>query len=178
MNTMLGGMFQSRLNANIREEKGYSYGVSSNFAYGKGPGAFRTGGDIVTEKSDAALTEFMKELRGILGARPVTDDELATAKDSLIQRLPGTFASVSAINAALTNLWVQGLPDDYYQQYAKSIGAVTKEDVVRVAKQHLDLEHLAIVIVGDRATIEEPLKKTGIAPIVQLDIDAKPLSSQ
>jgi zinc protease len=153
MNTMLGGMFQSRLNANIREEKGYSYGVSSNFAYGKGPGAFRTGGDIVTEKSDAALTEFMKELRGILGARPVTDDELATAKDSLIQRLPGTFASVSAINAALTNLWVQGLPDDYYQQYAKSIGAVTKEDVVRVAKQHLDLEHLAIVIVGDRATI-------------------------
>jgi zinc protease len=178
MNTMLGGMFQSRLNANIREEKGYSYGVSSNFAYGKGPGAFRTGGDVVTEKSDAALTEFMKELRGILGARPVTDDELATAKDSLIQRLPGTFASVSAINAALTNLWVQGLPDDYYQQYAKSIGAVTKEDVVRVAKQHLDLEHLAIVIVGDRATIEEPLKKTGIAPIVQLDIDAKPLSSQ
>ena len=178
MNTMLGGMFQSRLNANIREEKGYSYGVSSNFAYGKGPGAFRTGGDVVTEKSDAALTEFMKELRGILGARPVTDDELATAKDSLIQRLPGTFASVSAINAALTNLWVQGLPDDYYQQYAKSIGAVTKEDVVHVAKQHLDLEHLAIVIVGDRATIEEPLKKTGIAPIVQLDIDAKPLSSQ
>ena len=178
MNTMLGGMFQSRLNANIREEKGYSYGVSSNFAYGKGPGAFRTGGDIVTEKSDAALTEFMKELRGILGARPVTDDELATAKDSLIQRLPGTFASVSAINAALTNLWVQGLPDDYYQQYAKSIGAVTKEDVVRVAQQHLDLERLAIVIVGDRATIEEPLKKTGIAPIVQLDIDAKPLSSQ
>ena len=64
MNTMLGGMFQSRLNANIREEKGYSYGVSSNFGYGKGPGPFRTGGDIVTEKSDAALVEFMKELKG------------------------------------------------------------------------------------------------------------------
>ena len=88
MNTMLGGMFQSRLNANIREEKGYSYGVSSSFAYGKGPGAFRTGGDIVGEKTDAALVEFMKELRGILGDRPVTDEELQTAKDSLIQRLP------------------------------------------------------------------------------------------
>lgn len=178
MNTMLGGMFQSRLNANIREEKGYSYGVSSNFQYGKGPGPFRTGGDIVTEKSDAALVEFMKELRGIQGARPVTDEELATAKDSLIQRLPGTFASVGAINSALTNLWVQGLPDDYYQQYARFIGAVTKEDIVRVAKQYLDLDHLAIVIVGDRATIEEPLKKTGIAPIVQLDIEAKPLAAQ
>jgi zinc protease len=178
MNTMLGGMFQSRLNANIREEKGYSYGVSSNFQYGKGPGPFRTGGDIVTEKSDAALVEFMKELRGIQGARPVTDDELAIAKDSLIQRLPATFASVSTINGALTNLWVQGLPDDYYQQYSRSIGAVSKEDVLRVAKQYLDLDHLSIVIVGDRARIEEPLKKTGIAPIVHLDIEAKPVATQ
>ena len=73
---MLGGMFQSRLNANIREEKGYSYGVSSGFGFGKGPGAFRTGGDIVGDKTDAALVEFMKELRGILGERPVTDEEL------------------------------------------------------------------------------------------------------
>src|SRR5207247_103789 len=72
MNTILGGMFQSRLNANIREEKGYSYGVSSGFAYGKGPGAFRAGGDIVSANSDAALIEFMKELRGIAGSRPIT----------------------------------------------------------------------------------------------------------
>ena len=177
MNTILGGMFQSRLNANIREEKGYSYGVSSFFQYGKGPGAFRTGGNIVTEKTDAALIEFMKELRGIVGARPVTDDELKTAKDALVQRLPGMFASVSSINSALTNLWSEKLPDDYYQQYAKSIGAVTKEDVTRVARQHIDLDHLAIVIVGDRATTEEPLKKTGIAPIVHLDIEGAPAAT-
>jgi len=74
MNTILGGMFQSRLNANIREDKGYSYGVSSGFSYGKGPGAFRAGGEIVSAKSDAALREFMKELNGIVnGTRPVTD---------------------------------------------------------------------------------------------------------
>ena len=120
MNTMLGGMFQSRLNANIREEKGYSYGVTSNFAFGKGPGAFRTGGDIVGDKTDVALVEFMKELRGIVGERPVTDEELNTAKESLIQRLPATFASVSAINNALTSLWSQGLPDDYFQQDLES----------------------------------------------------------
>jgi zinc protease len=175
MNTMLGGMFQSRLNANIREEKGYSYGVGSSFGYGKGPGPFRTGGDIVTEKSDAALVEFMKELRGILGERPITDEELATAKDALVQSLPGTFATVGSINNAITTLWTQGLPDDYYQQYARRIAAVTKEDVVRVAKAHLDLDHLAIVIVGDRATIEKPLAATGIAPIVHYDIEGEPL---
>jgi zinc protease len=174
MNTMLGGMFQSRLNANIREEKGYSYGVSSGFAFGKGPGPFRTGGDIVGDKTDAALVEFMKELRGILGTRPVTDEELTTAKDSLIQRLPATFASVSAINGALTSLWIQGLPDDYYQQYSKAVAAVTKEDVLRVAKKYIEIDRLAIVIVGDRAAIEGPLKATNIAPIEYLDIEGAP----
>jgi len=172
-NTMLGGMFQSRLNANIREEKGYSYGVNSSFAFGKGPGAFRTGGAIVGDKTDAALNEFMKELRGILGARPITDEELATAKDSLIQRLPATFASVGAINNALTNLWTQGLPDDYYQQYAKAVAAVTKDDALRVAKKYIDLDKLAIVIVGDRASIEAPLKATNVAPITYLDGDGR-----
>jgi zinc protease len=174
MNTMLGGMFQSRLNANIREEKGYSYGVSSQFAFGKGPGAFRTGGDIVSAKSDAALQEFMKELRGIGGTRPITDQELATAKDSLIQRLPGTFASVQSVNSAIVTLWTQGLPDKYYQEYAAKISDIRKEDLVRVAKQYIDLEHLSIVIVGDRATIEAPLKATGIAPITLLDIEGAP----
>jgi predicted Zn-dependent peptidase len=174
MNTMLGGMFQSRLNANIREEKGYSYGVRSQFGYGKGPGAFSAFGDIVSDKSDAALVEFMKELRGILGARPVTDEELSVAKDALIQRLPSTFESVTAINSALTTVWTQGLPDGYYQQYAKSIGAVTKDDVVRVAKKYIDVNRLAIVIVGDRGAIEAALMATSVAPIVHYDIEGNP----
>ena len=171
MNTMLGGMFQSRLNANIREEKGYSYGVSSSFAFGKGPGAFRTGGDIVSAKSDVALIEFMKELRGIGGSRPITDEELTTAKESLIQRLPGTFGSVQSVNSAIVSLWTQALPENYYQQYESKISAVREEDVIRVAKQYIDLDHLTIVIVGDRASIEGPLKAAGIAPIVATDLE-------
>jgi zinc protease len=174
MNRILGGQFQSRLNANIREEKGYSYGVSSSFAFGKGPGPFRAGGDVVTTKTDAALIEFMKELRGIVGSRPVTEDELATAKDGLIQRLPDQFASVTAINGAITGIYVQNLPEDFYQQYAKNVSAITKEDVLRVAKQYIDLDHLAIVIVGDRTAVEAPLKATNVAPITLLDIDGNP----
>ena len=171
MNTMLGGLFQSRLNANIREEKGLSYGVGSSFGFGHGPGAFRAGGDVISAKSDVALVEFMKELRGITGPRPVTDEELQTAKDSLIQRLPSMFSSVSSINGAITALWTQGLPDDYYQRYAQNVRAVTRQDVVRVAKQYVDLAHLAIVIVGDRASIEGPLKATNTAPIALLDLE-------
>ena len=174
MNTILGGMFQARLNANIREEKGYSYGVSSGFGFGKGPNPFRTGGDIVGDKTDAALVEFMKELRGILGERPVTEEELKTAQESLVQWLPGTFASVGAINSALTGLWVQSLPHNYCQQYTKSVMAITAEDVVRVAKKYIDLNHLAIVIVGDRKAVEEALRATKTAPITYLDIEGAP----
>jgi zinc protease len=173
MNTILGGQFQSRLNANLREEKGYSYGVQSEFEFGKGPGPFRAGGDIVSEKTGAALLEFMKELRGIQGARPVTDEELSTAKNAIIQGLPSMFASVSGINAAISDLWIDGLPDDYYQQYGKAIEAVTRADVVRAAKKHIDLDHLSIVIVGDRASIEKPLAATNVAPIVVVDGNGK-----
>ncbi len=174
MNTILGGQFQSRLNANIREQKGYSYGVNSGFAFGKGPGAFRAGGSIFSAKTDAALIEFMKELKGIEGERPITDEEIKTAKESLIQGLPQRFASVSAISGAITALTVQNLPDDYYQNYAENVSAVTKDDLLRVAKQYIDLGRLAIVIVGDRASVEAPLKATGIAPITVLDVDGNP----
>jgi zinc protease len=173
MNFILGGHFQSRLNANIREEKGYSYGVSSSFAYGRGPGPFRAGGDVVSDKTDLALIEFMKELRGIHGGRAITDDEMVQAKDALIQRLPNQFASVSAIGSSISTLYVQELPVDYYQTYPKLVNAVTKDDVLRVAKKYIDLDHLNIVIVGDRKAVEEPLKKTGIAPIVILDNEGK-----
>jgi zinc protease len=178
LNYILGGNFQSRLNANLREQHAYSYGVTSSFAYGKGPGPFRTGGAIVSGKTDAGLVEFMKELRGIVGERPITDEELNTGKEALIQRLPQNFGSVAVIGTTITSLTVQGLPDDYYQNYAKNVSAVTKEDLARVAKQYIDLNHLAIVIVGDRASVEAPLKATGIAPITLLDIEGNPASAE
>lgn len=174
LNTILGGQFQSRLNANIREQKGYSYGVNSGFNYGKGPGAFRAGGSIFTAKTDAALIEFMKELKGIVGEKPITDEEIKTAKESLIQGLPQRFASVTAISGAITSLTVQGLPDDYYRTYEKNVSAVTKDDLLRVAKRYIDLGHLAIVIVGDRAQVESALKATEIAPITLLDLEGNP----
>jgi len=175
LNTMLGGMFQSRLNANIREQKGYSYGVGSRFDYGKGPGPFEAGGEIVTAKSDSALIEFMKELRGVRGARPITDEELKTAEDNLVQGLPQNFSSVRAVNSSISDIFLEDLPQDYYQSYARNVRAVTKEDLARVANKYIDPDHLAIVIVGDRKQIEGPLKATGIAPVVLLDVNGDPV---
>ena len=91
MNNLLGGLFQSRLNHDIREVKGYSYGVNSGFAYGRGPGAFRAGGGIVSAKTDSALIGFMTHFKGVQGEMPFTDDEVTVGKESLIQSLPGRF---------------------------------------------------------------------------------------
>jgi predicted Zn-dependent peptidase len=175
MNTILGGLFQSRLNHDIREVKGYSYGVRSSFSFGKGPGPFRAGGSIVTAKTDSALIAFMAHLKGVQGSVPFTDDEMAQAKASLVQSLPEAFASVNATASAISDLYVEGLPQDFYQTLAGKVDAVTRDDLVRVARKYIDLDHLDIVIVGDRATVEKPLEVTHLAPIVHLDVEGNPI---
>ena len=87
---------------------------------------------------------------------------------------PAAQTPTDSISDAISSLTVQGLPDDYYQTYAKNVSAVTKEDLARVAKRYIDLNHLAIVIVGDRAKVEAALKSTEIAPITMLDIEGNP----
>jgi zinc protease len=173
MNTLLGGMFQSRLNHDIREVKGYSYGVGSRFEYGRGPGAFWAGGGIVSAKSDSALIGFMQHFRGVRGDVPFTDDEITEGKATLVQSLPSRFATVEGIAASVAQIYTQGLPPSYWTTYAASVGAVTRDDLVRVARKYIDIDHLNLVIVGDRAKIEAPLRATGIGPVVVLDADGK-----
>jgi zinc protease len=169
MSQLLGELFQSRLNATIREQKGYSYGVYSQLGFGRGPGPITTGGDIKTAQTDSALVEWMKEIRGIRGDKPITDEELAAGKAALTQSLPERFSSVGAVSNAVREIYVEGLPKDYYQRFVDAVNAVTKADVVRVARKYLDPDHLTIVIVGDRKQIEAPLTATKVAPVVVIE---------
>ena len=91
MNAILGGQFSSRINLNLREDKGYTYGARSHFAFRIGPGPFEAGGSVQTEVTKEALVELIKELTDITGARPITDDELAFAKDRIIRGFPSRF---------------------------------------------------------------------------------------
>ena len=175
MNRLLGGTIQSRLSHDIREVKGYSYGVRSSFAYGHGPGAFNAGGSIVSAKSDSALIGFMTHFNGVRGAQPFTDDELVEGKEGLIQSLPGRFASVNGVATAISSIYTQGLPETFYKDYASKISAVTKADLDRVAKKYIDVDHMNLVIVGDRASIEAPLRATGIGPVQLLDAEGRPV---
>ncbi len=175
MNTILGGGFTSRINMNLREDKGYTYGARSGFTFRRGAGPFSAGGDIQTAVTKEAIAEFMKELNDIRGGRPVTQKELDYNKQSLIRRYPSGFETVGAISNQLSNLVTYGLPDSYFNEYISKVNSVTIADVDRVAKKYLDPSKMAIVIVGDRKTIEPGLKDLGYS-ITILDSDGKPVT--
>ena len=175
MNNLFGEQFQSRVNANIREAKGWSYGVGSSFSFGRGPGQIRIGGDIQTNKTDSALVEFMREIRGVRGERAVTDEELNAAKASLIASLPEQLASTSGVMSVVNVVYQNGLPEDYWTQYQAGVKAVTAADVQRVAQKYFDADHLTILIVGDRSKIEGPVRATNVAPVVILDANGNPI---
>jgi zinc protease len=169
MNTILGGSFTSRLNQNLREQHGYTYGAWSTFDFLPLPGPFVVGAAVQTAVTDKALAEFMKELNGIL--QPVSDDDLSRAKNYLALRYPENFQSVAQIAGQLSELVIYDLPDDYFNNYVPHILAVTKEDVQRVAKKHVDPEKMAIVIAGDQKQIESGVKALNLGLIRDLTVD-------
>jgi zinc protease len=173
MNTILGGSFSSRLNQNLRETRGYTYGAGSRFDMRRAAGPFLASAEIVTAKSDSALLEFMKELNGIRQVVPPA--ELSRAKRYLQLQLPGNFETTQQIAAALVPVALYGLPLDYYNNYVQNIEGVTQTDVARVAQQYINPGSLAVVIVGDRKTIEAGLKATNVGPIAIRDISGQPI---
>ena len=172
MNTALGGSFTSRLNQNLRETKGYTYGASSGFAMRRAPGPFTASAEVVAAKTDSALIEFMNELRAIRDTVP--KDELEKAKRYLQLQLPGRFETTGDIASQLSQLVPYDVPLSFYNGYTQGIAAVTQADVQRVARQYLDPEKLAIVIVGDRKSIEPTLKATKIGDIAVVDMTGRP----
>jgi len=169
VNTALGGSFTSRLNQNLRETKGYTYGAGSRFDMRKTAGPFTARAEIVAAKTDSALIEFMKELRAIRDTIPT--GELSKTKNYIQLQLPGEFESNSDIAQKLTSVALYGLPLDYYNGYVAHVSAVTQSDAQRIAQQYIDPAHLVIVIVGDRKTIEPGLRALNIARIVIRDLE-------
>lgn len=171
MNTILGGSFTSRLNQNLRETRGYTYGAGSRFDMRRAAGPFTASAEIVAAKTDSALLEFMKELNGI--RQNVPADELSRAKRYLQLQLPSNFETTQQIASALIPVAMYGLPLDYYNNYVQNIEAITQADVARVAQQYINPASLAVVIVGDRKTIEQGLKAINVGPISIRDLSGQ-----
>jgi zinc protease len=165
----LGGAFSSRLNLNLREKNGYTYGAASNFDMRVTPGPFAAQAGVQTDKTSEALTEFFNELNGIL--KPVPADELARAKNYVALRFPSGFEATSDISRRLEDMIVFKLPEDYFTKYVQNIEAVTAADVQRVAQKYIAPDRFAVVVVGDRKVIEPRIRALNLGPIKELTVD-------
>lgn len=152
MNAALGGLFSSRINNNLREQKGYSYGMFSQFRYDRTPGPFAVAGSVRTDVTGPSVAEIFKEVAR-MRSEPMGEKELAGARNSQVLSLPGQFETNDGISASLADLFVFGLPDDYYQQLPGRLAAVTARQAQSAAQKYLAPAQMVVVAVGDRAKI-------------------------
>ncbi len=169
LNTVLGGSFTSRLNQNLREKNGYSYGASSSFDMRRSSGPFLAAAGVQTDKTADALKEFFVELNGILTLVPA--DELAKAKNYVALGFPGGFETTGDLARKLEELVVYSLPDDTFSSFISSVGAVTAADLQKAAARYVQPDKMAVVVVGDRKVIEGPIRLLNLGPITIVPID-------
>ena len=174
LNYVFGGQFTSRINMNLREDKGYSYGYMSTIEWARGPSALLAGGSVQTGVTKEALMETLKEVSEIRGSRPVTRQEFDDARDGILRGFASRFETNSQILQQVIGLTVFDLPLDYYSTYAAEIESLTLEDVRRAAVDRLDEDGLTVVIVGDREAIEPGLREIGL-PVVSVDYEGRRL---
>ena len=175
MSAILGGLFNSRLNMNLREEKGYTYGAGAGFDLRRAAGPFTARAAVNTEVTLPAIREFLSELTRMRDEQ-VTDAELKAARDFLVGVFPLRFETAGAVVGALAGLVIHGLEVEELVNYRRSIEAVTVADVAAAAQQHLLLEQAAIVVVGDADAFGAELESEGIGPVT-IDRDEGPVAS-
>jgi zinc protease len=174
MSAVLGSDFGSRINMNLREDKHWSYGAYSFIRDARGPRPFLAYAPVQTDRTREAIVELQKELRGILGARPVQPDELQRAQASLTLTLPGSWETMGAVAASIGEIVTFGLDDRYFDTYADRVGAQTPATVTAAAAKVVQPDHLVWVVVGDRAKIEPALRELKLGEIHLVDADGNP----
>ena len=159
LNMVLGGQFVSRINMNLREDKGYTYGARTSFDFRRGPGPFSLQASVQSEVTADAVREALAEIRAIRGERPVTRVELELGRAALTRGYPRSFETAEQVGRAAAQLALYDLPDDYYTTFVPRVLALTEEDVTRAGARHLDPSRLLTVIVGDREKVGPSLQR-------------------
>lgn len=175
MNHILGAQFSSRINMNLRERRGLTYGARSAFTFAKQPGPFAASGGFVTAGTDTAVHELLYELDK-MHAEGMTPEELTFAKKGLTGGFALNFETAGQIARALQNIVLYGLPEDYYQSYLQNIDKVSLNDIKRVANSYLDTGKMAVVIVGDVKTIKPGVEGLHVGATVMCDAEGNPIS--
>ena len=158
LNMVLGGQFVSRINMNLREDKGYTYGARTSFDFRRAPGPFLLQASVQSDATADAVRESIRELEAIRGDRPVTRAELETGRAALTRGYPRNFETADQIGRAAVQLALYDLPEDYFSTFVPKVLALDEDDITRAAAAHLDPSRLLTVIVGDREKVGPALR--------------------
>ena len=172
MNAAFGGLFTSRINQNLREEKGYTYGVYSGFRYDRTPGPFVIAGSVRANVTGASVSELLREAQAMVD-KPLGQAELTGARNAELLSLPNRFETNSDIGASLAETFVFDLPLDYYSALPARLAAVTAADVQAAAQRYLDPRRLVVVAVGERKRIQPQLEKLKLGPVEVRDTEGQ-----
>jgi zinc protease len=172
LNAILGGSFTSRLNFNLREKNGFTYGASSSFAFLRHPGSFAARAAVFAESTAPAVREMLAEIGG-LRERPVTAEEHAKARATLLMRVAEGLATTGGIAATFGEIGLYSLPLDEPLRFAAALENTTADDLRALAIRYIDPDAASIVIVGDRAAIEPGLRELGLPAAVARDADGE-----
>ncbi|MEO6222369.1 MAG: pitrilysin family protein [Vicinamibacterales bacterium] len=169
LNTVLGGSFTSRLNQNLRERNGYSYGAGSTFDMRSTAGPFFASSGVQTDKTVESLREFFNELNGI--RKPIPADELERAKNYQALSFPAGFETTGSMAAQLSELVVYGLNESLFAEYVGKVKAVTAAEALRAASQYIQPDKFAVIVVGDLSKIEAPIRAAKLGPVRVVPVD-------
>jgi zinc protease len=169
LNVVLGGQFVSRINMNLREDKGFTYGARTSFDFRRGPGPFQLQVSVHTAATDAAIREALREIAEIRGVRPVTRDELELARAALTRGYPRNFETSEQIARSVTQLALYGLPDDYFEQFVPRLSVLDVDAVMDAAARYLDPSRLVTLVVGDRDQVLPAIGTLDLGPPALLE---------
>jgi zinc protease len=164
MNTVLGGAFTSRLNLNLRERHGFTYGVRSGFAFRRSAGPFSVATAVDTDATAPAVREILHELR-VMAEEGPTEAEVEAARDYVVGVFPLCLETTGQVAARITELIVYDLPDDHHATYRDRIRGVTREDAAAAAGRHVRPDHVTVVVVGAADQVVGPLEALGVGSV-------------
>lgn len=175
-NNALGGLFSSRINMNLREKNGYTYGAFSYFNYRRGSGPFVIASSVRTDTTPDALREMFNEVQGI-ETSPITPAEMTLSKDAAARSLAGRFETTQENVGTTSELFTYDLPLDFYSKFPAQVDAVTPQDVERAAKQYFFPGKMFVVVVGDKQKIEAGLQGLNLGKVQLTSFDGTPATA-
>ncbi len=169
MNAILGGSFSSRINMNLREKHGYTYGAHSYFDFREAAGPFIATSSVQTEVTDKSLTEFFNELNGI--RNPISEDEINRGKNYIALSYPNNFQTVANIAYGIESMVEYNLPENYFNDYISNVLKLNADVIDKAAQKYILPDQMIVVVVGDRSKIEDGIKKLNLGEIKNLTIE-------